>query len=1060
MLCSGSVFALQDTAYTVNGRVLSSENESPIPGVAVMLNPNQGTITDNEGYFALHLDEGQYLLYISAMGFGKREIGVTVPVEEPLMVYLRPDEMQLGEVEVISTGYQTLSKERATGSFVHIDQALLNRRISTNLLERLEDITPGLVFNRIGPASDRISIRGRNSIYSNSQPLIVIDNFPYDGPLENINPNDVESVTVLRDAAAASIWGAKAGNGVIVITTKKGIKGAPQITVNSNVTMGQRPDPFYRPLMSTTEFLEMERHLFETGFYAPTENSPSRLPLTPAVEIMILERDNLISSDQASAQLAQLGQLDVRNDMRDYLHRESILQQHSFGIRGGSSSHNYSLSAGYDKNIENLRENSFERISIQANQNFLALNDKLNIGTGINFIRTNRNMGNPGPDAFRMSTVSLRPYPYAQWRDGQGINLPVVSDIRDSFKREAEAAGLLPWNLYPLNEIQQIENTTSANDLRLNVNMSYQFHPNIKAEVLYQYWNNNTLNKDFSSAESYFTRNLVNQLTQLDGNGQLSYPIPVGGILDLANRSASSYNWRGQLNYSNSWKEGHELTSMGGYEIRSLNSTRYSNRYYGYDPLTGANNPVDFVNLYPQFSNPAARIQIPFNTSSTGQIDNFVSYYSNISYTYRHRYTLTGSARRDASNLFGVETNQKWVPLWSMGLGWILSEESFYPWTSYARFRGTYGENGNVDKSVSALTTARIFGTGRFTGLREATLMTAANPELRWERIKILNLALDFENASGRFSGSFEFYTKNGTDLIGDRPFAPSTGLSNYRGNFANTSTKGFDFQIGSQNLTGRFHWRTDILLSHVNEKVLDYEVEGTAFQYLSQGSGAGSTVIITPMAGKPLFAVYSLPWAGLDPDTGAPLGYLDGEISSDYGAILGAARPQSIQYHGPSRPTVFGAVRNTFGYGPLTLSFNISYRFGYYYRRESVRYENVLTGLLAHGDYSERWRQPGDEQFTQIPATPENRSIQRDNFHAFSESLVEKGDHVRFQDINIAYLLDKKSWTPLPFNSMEIYGYVNNIGMIWKASDDPLDPDFRSMKPLRSFTLGARVNF
>lgn len=1064
MMVSGIIGAQQPDNPVLSGKVFVDEDKSPLPGATIVVSGTTfGAVTGNDGIFSFNLPKGEYKLKISYIGFETQLLTVNLPLEDTLEIYLGKSEMDLSEVQVVSTGFEKLPKERATGSFVQVDNELLNRRISTNILERLEDITPGLIFNRSGTAADRISIRGRSTIFSNAQPLVIIDNFPYDGPIENINPNDVESITVLRDAAAASIWGARAGNGVIVINTKRGDFGKEmKVSLNTNINVVKRPDPFYVPLMGPSDFLDNEIRLFGQGFYRSLENSPSRAPLTPAIEILIMQRDGLISETEAQQRLENLRNQDIRNDIRDHLYRESVFQQHALNIRGGSGKQNYFLSAGFDKNLEELVGNEFNRWTLNAGQTFRLAKDKIQIGTGIYFTRTNRVSNNPGPNAFSMTTASLRPYPYGRLMDENGNRLPLTNNFREPFKRTAESIGLLPWDLIPLSEIELLDNRTVSNDIRLNTDISYNINDNFKAALLYQYWSNSSQTNDFAPQQSYRARDLINRFTQVSANGDLSYPVPMGGILDHSDRSSNSHNLRLQLNYSKKWDNRHELTALGGYEIKTLQSLRYGTRFYGYDKETGANNPVDFVSLFPQFQNNATRNQIPFGSSTTGQVDNFLSVFANAAYTFKNRYILSASARRDASNLFGVATNQKWVPLWSAGLGWIVNEEGFYRsgFLPYLKLRATYGENGNVDKNVSALTTARVFGTARFTGLREAVIVSAPNPDLRWERIRILNLATDFETKDGILSGSVEWYRKEGLDLIGVRPFAPSTGYPNFRGNFASTLTKGLDLQLGSWVYNRKFRWRTDMFYSHVNEIVTDYEIESPAFSYLSQGAGAGSSVVITPQKGRPLFAVYSLPWAGLDPDNGNPLGILDGEPSANYSALINNNTPSSLIYNGPSRPVTFGAWRNTFSYGGLSVSMNISYRFGYYYRRQSVLYEQVLTGLQAHGDYALRWQQPGDERITQVPSIPGARNPQRDNFYTYSEALVEKGDHIRFQDINISYTWNRSENRKLPFQKLEVYSYLNNIGILWKASDDPLDPDFRTMKPLRSFTAGIRIDF
>jgi len=223
-------------------------------------------------------------------------------------------------------------------------------------------------------------------------------------------------------------------------------------------------------------------------------------------------------------------------------------------------------------------------------------------------------------------------------------------------------------------------------------------------------------------------------------------------------------------------------------------------------------------------------------------------------------------------------------------------------------------------------------------------------------------------------------------------------------------------------------------------------------------GDGGG----IYPKKGKPLYALYSLAWAGLDPETGNPQGYLNNEVSVDYNKLLSSTNEADLIYNGPAQPTSFGSIRNTFTYKGVSLSANVSFRYGYYFRRPSVRYNNILTAKGGHSDYSKRWQQPGDEQWTNIPSLPENVNVNRDNFYSLAELLVEKGDHVRLQDINVSYMLNQRSLPKLPFETIQLYLYANNLGVLWKAYDGPLDPDysFSTPPPPRTYALGLRMTF
>ena len=1043
---------------TISGTVLAYLSKEPLTGVNIIIKGTvYGTTSDIEGNFALTASPDDTLVF-SFIGYEVREVPLEGRTE--INIELMEDIGMLGELEIVSTGYQQLPRERATGSFVQLDKEVINRSVSTNIIDRMEGVTSGLIFNRNGPVGDELSIRGRSTLFANSQPMIVVDNFPYDGDISNINPNDVESITILKDAAAASIWGARAGNGVIVITTKKGAYNqAPAVSFNANVTVEERPDPFYQPQMSVDDFIDVEQMLFENGYYASTESSPANQPLSPVVELLIAQRDGEISGEEANAKIQALSQQDIRHDYEEHLYRRSINQQYAIDVRGGANHHRYLASMGYDRNLENLTGNQFERITLHARNTFSLLDDKLEFTAGVYYAQNKDKNNGINPGSLRMASGSPM-YPYGRLVGDNGNSMSIIHDYRESFVRDAEQAGLLDWRYRPLEEIKLSDNTTRNTDIRLNGQLSYTILPGLKAEVLYQYWSNKGETRNHRPLESYFTRDLINTFTQVDAEGNLTQAIPEGGILDLSNRESSSYNLRGQLRYEGSLGEDHRISALAGYEVRDLNTETTDHRYYGYDDELAISSYVDYAGFYSRYNYPLYSNQIPYMDYLSSLTDRFVSYYANAAYTYDNRYTVSLSGRKDMSNLFGVDANQRGVPLWSAGLSWNLSEEAFYGLGAlpYLRLRATYGFNGNIDKTVSAYTTARIAGTSFRTGLPYARITNPPNPNLRWEQVKILNLGLDFELKEGILGGSVEYYSKEGIDLIGDTPFPPSTGITEFKGNTANTRGEGVDVVLNSLNIKRSFQWRTNFLFSFIKEKVTDYKSEESVNNYLTFGSG--NLGMAVPFEGRPLFALYSYDWAGLDPATGDPQGYLEGAVSKEYKEIIDATTPEMLVYHGPARPTSFGAFRNTFSWKGFSLSVNISYRMGYYFRRNSIRYASVLTAQGGHSDYGLRWRQPGDEALTQVPSMSESPDVNRDNLYTYSEILVEKGDHVRLQDITLSYTLSKEKFPALPFASMELYGYAGNLGIIWKASDAVQDPDYQTMPSLKRMSLGLRVNF
>lgn len=1053
----GCGILLAQTNRSVTGTVKDANDGNPIPGVIIKVkNEARATISDEEGRFSLAIEDSYEFLELSYIGYARQQVRIPNDLSKMLEISLAREDMDLVEVEVYSTGFQELSKERATGSFVALDRELVNRRVSTGILDRLEDVTSGLIFNRAGSLSDPISIRGRSTIFANTRPLIVIDNFPYDGPIENINPNDVESITVLRDAAAASIWGARAGNGVIVITTKSGSKvSGMRASINMNTNIIEVPDLFYRPRMSPSQMIEVEDLLFRRGSFNSAENSPNRTALSYGVEAMIAQRGGRISEEEKNRLLSDFSTHDIRNDLTKYFYRNQVNKQYSFDINGSTDLVNYIFSAGYDHNTEEITGNDNSRLTLNSKNTWTLLSGKMRLSTGMYYSQTVRNVGTELPNVLDYSI-------YDRLVSPSGEALPITRTYSTRFLETVEnnVPGMLDWRYRPVDEIGMLDHRNGFNDLRLNAGLQYDLTKGLQIEVLHQFWKGNGALENYSPQTSFFTRDLINRFTQMGPGGNLTYPVPVGSILDWGITESQSHNFRSQIRYHKEIKD-HELNFLGGFEAKDLKSEGRNSRLYGYRRENGTSQFVDNATLFRTFHNPNMIQRIPPGESISGMVERYISYYANAAYHFRKKYGLTVSARRDASNLFGVNTNQRAVPLWSVGGSWIMSEETFLraSWIDYLKLRTTFGFNGNVDRTLSSFTTATYMAgsINRMTGLPFARITNPPNPNLRWEKIGILNFGLDFSLVRDRFSGSLEFYRKTGEDLIGTVPMPTSTGVVNFRGNFADTRTMGADLILRTEILrnTG-FGWTSNLLASHVYEKVTGYETQAVPIQVLTFGGGTG---LPAPVQGRPLIAIYSYKSAGLDPDTGMPRGYLNGEPSTNYPSILGTTRIDDLIYHGPSRPVHFGAWRNDFSYRSFSLSVNISYRLGYYFRRESVNYGELLAGRISHSDYGLRWQNPGDEHSTVIPAFPTVPNLNRDRFFQFSEDLVERGDNIRLQDIRLGYRLNpKKQSSKLP-SGIEVYSYFNNIALLWKATDQPVDPDFPLMRPQRSIAFGLRID-
>lgn len=1047
---------------TIRGRVTDTLG-NPLEGVVVeVIETGRQAITDANGVFALEGVIASQTLNFRLLGYQSFQ---TTADRSVINAVLKIVYSELDEVYVtVNTGYQNIPKERATGSFEYIDNDLLNRRVGQDIISRLEGVAPGLVLNR-SSASEQptVTIRGRSTIFANATPLIVVDNFPYNGDINDINPNDIESVTVLKDAAAASIWGVRATNGVIVITTKKGGQyQSPKVEFNTNITVGEKPDMFYIPVMTTSDFIDYERLLFNNGYYVNQETNVQKRALSPVVELLIAHRDGLLTNEAMEQQIAEMSNVDVRKEFNKHYLQRSINQQYALSINGGGEKSSYYFSGGFDKNKHAYIGNENRRFTLSGAHSFTILN-KLQLSSSLNFIHSDGGRNNSELGDFTNLTTK-KYYPYARLADESGQHLSIMYDWRSPYKEEMENLGFLNWQYYPLNELALSNNFTKNDHVRINLGADYPFMEDFELSVRYQYETQRISSNQQYDVDSYFTRNLINRYSQLTVDG-ISRPIPIGGISDETTSDLVDNSFRAQLNYQKSIEAKHHLFVLAGYEVKELIAKTKESRLYGYDPSTATSLLMDYETRYSL--HPYSSGTVPYPRTHDILTDRFRSFYANASYSFIDKYIVSASGRIDQSNYFGVQSNQRSVPLWSAGIAWELSKEDFFhlQGVDQIKLRATYGYNGNIDKSLTAYTTASYL-TDNLTGQRAANIINPANPRLQWEKVKMINLGIDFQLFERRIHGSIEYFYKRGYDIIGNAPFEPTTGITSYRGNLANMKGKGWDVVLITNNLRGPVQWNTTLLFSNATDKVTTYRFQNsTAYGYIQSGATGGN-----PFEGKPVLSIFSYKWAGLDPENGDPMGYINGEVSKDYVQYLLASPEGNLVYNGPVQPTIFGALRNEFHYKDFSLSFNVTYKFGHYFRSPSINYYALGTYWKGHKDFAARWQQPGDELTTNVPSIPENvtnpYNLYREQyFYLNSEILVEKADHIRLQDIGFSYTIDSKPEQNL-FRRAKLYAYLNNIGLLWKANDKGIDPDAipdygASFLLLpRTIALGIKIEF
>jgi TonB-linked SusC/RagA family outer membrane protein len=1101
------VYLPQDSVI-FKGKVLD-EIGNPMPGATVKPKGSKKiTKTGNNGDFSI-LASRKGTLEISFIGYVNKEISLRgLNPDNSISVTLNPSQNELSEVNIVSTGYQDIPKDRAPGSFEIISKEQLQHSNSPNLIRRLEGITTSMDFNNPNNGNANLSsgtrrsplvgltIRGKNTLQppgfgadlstNSGQILIVIDGVPSPYSIDQVNPDDVESINVLKDAAAASIWGSRASNGVIVIKTKKGSYNKPvTVSFNTNVNVSEKIDLFYKKPMSTSDFVDAQIQKYNTYHSIPVPD-PTDLYvpqpyLSPVEEIINDQRLGQITEAEAKAKLDDLRDNDVRRDLDKYFLRPSLNQNYGLALDGGSQKYAYRLSGSYSNTRENTRPSSNDKYNLSYNVS-LKLIKNLSVQAIVSYNESqstdqpqqNRLVANPFYTGFN---------PYARLADDAGNPLVIPRNYRPKFLQLlANHYGdkILDMSFRPLDDMKQGYYKSANRNLNLNLNANYQINPIFNASLTYGYnYGQDEINL-LNGANSFYTREWINIFTTREDYADpytgipmpLKKLIPLGGFYTTQFTKQNIQTLRGQLNADKTWNGKHQLNAFAVIDIGQFYSLMRTQQLYGYDDKTlKSNNSLPFGVEYNRlFSDPQSGLSsaiIPFFPGDLlGTKTRTLSFSSNAAYTYDNRYTLSASIRRDLSSTSGPTTNKGGTPYISVGGLWNLGHEKFYPfeWLPLLQLRATYGYNGNINSSVPSRPFINYVNAPSFGGnmLPYAATNYVSNSELRPERSKMLNLGLNFGFRGNRLTGSVEYFIRNTSDLINEGRLDPTSGYATAIYNIANLRSWGSDVTLNSVNLqTAMFRWTSNLTFTYNRVKILNLFNQNlpTADQFLS----------LANVEGYELSRIAAFRWAGLDPLTGDPRGYdsngnilsIPSDPLSPNFTKISSVPVSSLRYFGSAVPVYYGALRNTFSYASFSLTAAFQYKLGYYFRKtpsDIILYDQLIqNNILGAAEFAKKWQNPGDEKNTNVPSLTFPTNENRDYFYRFSEINVLKADHIRLQEINLSYAFRKTNWF---VKNPRIYANITNLGIIWRANKEGIDPDANDYPRPRTYGFGLSANF
>jgi len=1040
--------------HTVAGRVLNAAGE-PVSGASVVEKGSEnGTSTNAEGQFSITVNKGATLI-ISNVGYQPYELKVGAAMA--YNVQLLDAENMLDEVVV--TGYQTISKDQATGSYGEISGAKLEQRPTRSILDKLDGMVAGLSYR-----NGAIEIRGENTLYASSAPLYVVDGFPLAGSIESINPEDVESIYVLKDAAATAQWGVRASNGVIVISTKKAAKNRTKVDFSSFYQMEERVDYSKMNWMTTAQEVAMDQEFAAKGWYnystmISAKNSLNQVNIGEAYRRGFSPDGNRWSEETYQQYINKLSQNDNAKQWEDYMLRSGRLLTNNLSVTTNTGRNSLYSSLVWTKNDP-------KEVGYGDNRIIFNLRDEFRVSDRFGFTASMNTLYEKGTRNGSSASQAGFNNAYDNLVDEYGNTIQYYTAYDPWTIRAKEATpGFFKYTYNPLDEIRANDRNFENVQLRAQFGLNWEIIPGLRFDSKYQY------EKGFGRTDYFYNMDNPTHLINVNNlylETTKKYQIPIGTRYDLGRTGFDGWNWRNTLTYNKKIGE-HDFSVLTGFDFRKIFSESFSDRLYGYDKQTTKSVPVNNLDFQGGVIRTWNGVRYYDNFFSTANADDReIGFYVMPGYTWRGKYTLNGNYRVDQKNLFGSDPKFRYKPLWSVGGAWIISKEDFMQgvtWVDRLALKGSYGLTGNASNRYSPYAQAAngisSWGANLFNYL---SLSQPANDKLKWEETRSLNLELGFGLFKSRLNGSLAFYNEKSTDLLGPRRLDPTTGFTTAVVNYASVKNNGVELTLNSDIVrTKDFNWNLGVNVSYNKNRVTALED-----QLYSPASMAyyGDLVV-----GKPIDNMYSFNYGGVS--SGGEVLLLDAE-GKPKSWRDGVQDKDELLYHGTTTAPWYGGFQTMISWKGLDLSINGSFKAGHVFQFY-MPYGYSGTSRRMDARWATRWQQPGDEANTRFPkiayegtnpytGVGETRydSYDGDLFFTYGQDWVYNASFMKIRDIILGYTLPTAISQKARMNTLRFTVQVTNPYM-WVNNAENVDPENSSAKAwtnLKTLTVGLRASF
>ena len=1046
----------------IKGHVRDSDGELLV-GVPICIGESRVcTVTDADGYYTFKIPVESTTLKYSYVGMETAYVTIPRGMDEITReIVMKPDVMI---DEVIVTGYQEVKKEKMIGSVTTISSAKLNERYTTNVLDNLEGRVAGLSTYGGKPI-----IRGVGTLHGNTAPLLVVDGVPIEGAIEDLNPYDIQSVNVLKDAAAAAIYGARAANGIIVVTTKNATKkGKVDIDFSANLTVYENKNMDYADNFYMTPAQQVDTEAKYMEYYLTRDNALDnmKMSITEGSQVTPIYYDyyqfasGKISRQELDSRLAKYRTNNYARDFADNVYHTRLLQQYNLALRNSSDVSSNNLVVNYKHDNAELINNDLDWLTAYYKGSFelakwlkatVSVNglysDQKSLGYNANYRGSFDPWTLPAYMPFYNEDGSIRKTYY--WFTGNEY-----WDVPNGFH---------DLGTDPVSELKNNVKTNTRQNMRYMADLEFRIIKGLTANAMFSYEIDNVEEQTHANEKSLTSRVIRNAYTTVDAAGRVKYNTPEnGGMLQTTNTKGKYYTLRGQLNYSNTFFKKHDVVAIAGLEFRETKLNGTKSLVLGYDEQlqNSSTHTVDFGTLggrewrYNSSYMMEGRGYSAYQFVYQPYFENGMGIVVEQRHRYAERYNIFGSYRKDYADVYGLNTKFRGKPLWSVGGGWNLHKESFmhdFTWLSFLKLRASYGVTGNIYQGASSYMVATTQGNNPFTQLPLGTISSPANPNLRWEQARTTNIGVDFSLFNYRLRGNIDYYNKVSKDVFNNQMLDPSTGFASMFANVASMRNRGVEIALSydwfKPSDRKDFSWSTSLTFTHNKNEVTKVQ----------NAAKTATELIRTPfVSGYPASALWSYRFAGISSDTGREGMTTWFDEDGNPQRSVSRNTVDVLEYSGQTDPKVIVSMDNSLRWRGFSFSLLMAYYGGHKMRAlcENETFDVPNTAIASY--FLNAWT---PENPTNTPGIGQYGSNMLSDETEYSNTSVHDADFLKIRNIVFGYDIPENWLRRFGINHCTFRFQINNPKAIWTKNNLGVDPETLGIRTPSSYVFGLNIN-